>query len=98
LHKRNEDQEWSDKNPGVLSRWVNIFRIDDFVGTHIDVPRPAATGNGAPPVWPEERPVAPNGHTLYWVDENVAPILREVLEFRLDVPGPLKPTWAGSTR
>jgi hypothetical protein len=77
---------------------VNIFRIDDFVGTHIDVPRPAATGNGAPPVWPEERPVAPNGHTLYWVDENVAPILREVLEFRLDVPGPLKPTWAGSTR
>ena len=91
LHKRNEDQQWSDKNPGVLSRWVNIFRIDDFVGTHIDVPRPAATGNGAPPVWPEERPVAPNGHTLYWVDENVAPILREVLEFRLDVPVPLKP-------
>lgn len=87
LHRRDEDQVWSeDKNPGVLSRWVNIFRIDDFVGTHIDMPQPSVGENGARPSWPEERPVAPNGHTLYWVDDNVAPILREVLEFRFDEP------------
>lgn len=51
-----------------LSRWVNIFRIDDFVGTHV--------GAG---VWPTERPVPPNGHTMYWVDRNVLKILQNLL-------------------
>ena len=60
------------ENKGVLSRWINIFRIDDFVGTHID-----ADAN-----WPKEHPVAPNGHTYYWTDENVFPLLREFLDFR----------------
>ena len=51
-----------------LSGWVNIFRIDDFVGTHI--------GSGC---WPTERPVPPNGHTMYWVDRNVLTILQKEL-------------------
>ena len=52
---------------GVLDDWINIFRIDDFVGTFID-----PTGK-----WPREHPVPANGHTYYWVDENVFPILKD---------------------
>lgn len=52
---------------GLLDDWINIFRIDDFVGTFID---PAGQ-------WPRERPVKANGHTMYWVDENVFPILKK---------------------
>ena len=54
----------------VLSAWLNIFRIDDFVGTHI--------GKGD---WPEEFPVAPNGHTNYWIDRSVVAKLRDFLKF-----------------
>lgn len=86
LRKRDEDRERSDANPGVLSGWVNIFRVDDFVGTHIGASQPVDGEDGARRSWPEEHPVPPNGHTLYWVDEHVAPILREVLRFRPDVP------------
>jgi hypothetical protein len=55
------------KNGGILTDWINIFRIDDFVGTHID-----PTGQ-----WPREHPVHANGHTYYWIDENVFPILKK---------------------
>ena len=54
---------------GCLTDWINVFRIDDFVGTFID---PQG-------VWPEEHPVPANGHTYYWVDENVFPILKKFL-------------------
>jgi hypothetical protein len=54
-------------NGGALDDWINIFRIDDFVGTFID-----PTGK-----WPREHPVPANGHTSYWVDENVFPILKD---------------------
>lgn len=57
---------------GVISRWVNIFRIDDFVGTHVD-----PKGK-----WPVEVPVGANGHTYYWVDENVFPHLKEFVDFK----------------
>lgn len=53
----------------VLSEWINIFRIDDFVGTHI--------GEGE---WPKEFPVPPNGHTNYWVDRRVVVKLRDFLK------------------
>ena len=55
---------------GCLTDWINIFRIDDFVGTHID---PAG-------MWPREHPVPANGHTYYWIDENVFPILKGFVE------------------
>jgi hypothetical protein len=55
------------KDGGNLDDWVNIFRIDDFVGTFID-----PSGK-----WPREHPVSANGHTYYWVDENVFPILKD---------------------
>jgi hypothetical protein len=57
---------------GVLREWLNIFRIDDFVGTHI--------GKGVVGVWPEEYPVPPNGHTNYWVDRGVVARLRQFLK------------------
>ena len=56
------------KDGGLLRDWLNIFRIDDFVGTHI--------GKGA---WPREFPVPPNGHTNYWVAPRLVAKLREFL-------------------
>ncbi|WP_431205849.1 hypothetical protein ACQ86E_13865 [Bradyrhizobium betae] len=56
------------KEDGLLRAWLNIFRIDDFVGTHI---------SGG--VWPAEFPVAPNGHTNYWIDRGVVDKLRGFL-------------------
>lgn len=63
LHKRAKG------SAGVLDDWHNIFRIDDFVGTHID---PEAK-------WPVEHPVPRNGHTNYWRDRNVIAVLEKVL-------------------
>jgi hypothetical protein len=56
------------KKGGLLRAWLNIFRIDDFVGTHV-----------SKGVWPEEFPVFPNGHTNYWVDRRVVDKLRKFL-------------------
>lgn len=53
---------------GLLRAWLNIFRIDDFVGTHI-----------SKGVWPTEFPVFPNGHTNYWVERGVVDRLRQFL-------------------
>ena len=64
---------------GVLSGWTNIFRVDDFVGTHIDAPRNRSEGN-AEPHWPKECPVPAGGHTMYWVDEAVYAPLRAAVE------------------
>lgn len=65
---------------GPLTDWINIFRDDDFVGTHVDSHTSlsaADVGKG----WPREYPVPANGHTNYWVDDAVLPWLREVLRF-----------------
>jgi hypothetical protein len=63
--------------PG-LARWTNIFRIDDFIGTHVGT-------SAGPAVQREEVPVPRGGHTNYWRDRNV----REILQQRLDFPGPV---------
>ncbi len=60
------------RGAGVLDNWVNIFRVDDFVGTHIAAD-PAAN-------WPIEVPVPANGHTNYWIDRNVTRELQAVLQ------------------
>ncbi len=67
----NLQERTADGKGGVLSRWINIFRIDDFVGTHID-------DKGK---WPQEHPVGANGHTYYWVDENVFQHLKRFVDF-----------------
>ncbi len=56
----------------VLDAWTNIFRVDDFVGTHV-----ATDPNAA---WPREIPVPANGHTNYWIDRNVMAMLGEVVQ------------------
>lgn len=56
----------------VLDRWTNIFRVDDFVGTHIATDPEAA--------WPREVPVPANGHTNYWIDRNVMAELQAVVQ------------------
>lgn len=63
---------------GVLDAWTNIFRIDDFIGTHIDQDM---THQGDA-TWPREIAVNKNGHTMYWVDINVAQHLRDLAQFR----------------
>jgi hypothetical protein len=70
---------------GVLAGWTNIFRVDDFVGTHIDAPRNRPEGN-ALPHWPTECAVPTGGHTMYWVDEAVYSPLRTAVEAPSD-PG-----------
>lgn len=52
---------------GVLDAWTNIFRKDDFIGTHIGSPGSS---------WPKEFPVDVGGHTNYWVDPRVIRILK----------------------
>ena len=79
LRKRPKGVAPSEQHPGVLSRWVNIFRIDDFVGTHIDSSSGQDGSADGRDMWPQEFPVRPNGHTMYWVDEDVFPILRQAL-------------------
>ena len=64
---------------GLLTEWVNIFRVDDFVGTHIDSTRNDGKPN-AGTGWPREVPVPPNGHTNYWADVKVMPPLLAVLK------------------
>lgn len=60
---------------GVLDAWVNIWRTDDFVGTRIAEPDAPA------PLWPDEQPVAPRGHTDYWLDPQVFARLTQALRF-----------------
>ena len=49
----------------ACSRWVNLFRIDDFVGTHID----GGDGDLQKQQWPENVPLPKGGaqaHVSYW--------------------------------
>ena len=64
------------KGAGVLDEWVNVFRVDDFIGTHIcsDIRSEHATN------WPIEVPVPANGHTNYWIDRNVTRELHAILQ------------------
>lgn len=68
-----------------ISRWVNIFRMDDFVGTRIhfpDLPHEACVYSN--------HILGPRGHLNYWTDIQVLDILhRELLpteqaEMRID--------------
>ena len=60
-----------------LDDWVNLFRVDDFVGTHIDAPR--HHGKRPATSWPQDIPLPAGGHTNYWTDRTVARHLRALL-------------------
>ncbi len=60
------DMRWNGLRQRI-SRWCNLFRIDDYVGTAIE---PGGD-------WPENIPVDPGGHTGYWSDRQILAALRE---------------------
>lgn len=68
-----DDKQWNNLRDRV-SRWLNIFRIDDFVGTEIEFP------GSLPPVvdgrW-SNHAVESHGHMFYWRDREVLSIIRE---------------------
>jgi hypothetical protein len=53
-----------------VQRWVNLYRIDDFVGTHV---------KGVDDSWPRNHPLPVGGHTNYWREREVLVILSGLL-------------------
>ena len=68
---------WSPLRRNV-NQWINIFRIDDFVGTEIEFPESLNIEKG---IRCSNEPVENCGHTHYWSDEQVLEILREKGQF-----------------
>lgn len=48
-------------------RWINVYRIDDFVGTYIENSIKGADGKVKP--FPVNIPIGTGGHTNYWQPE-----------------------------
>ena len=69
-----------------LNRWINIYRVDDFVGTRIDFPdNPLSTTANTSPSPPtcnfSNHMVGAHGHLHYWTDRKVLDIMqRELLQ------------------
>jgi len=63
----SKDFEHPSETEMPLAEWLNIFRIDDFVGTGIG----KLSGKR-----PENEFVSPGGHTGYWTDNQVLKILK----------------------
>jgi hypothetical protein len=82
-----------------VDRWVNICRIDDFVGTNIEFPEQVNAESLVPrqseeskvdsffsPAVYSNHAVGPRGHQSYWTDREVLQLLREhILEKRSSV-------------
>ena len=77
-----------------VDRWVNIFRVDDYVGNEIDFPEPLRFGTPNPETQQpyttgtqacvtqtqcKNIPVGPRGHINYWADREVLEHLRQEL-------------------
>jgi hypothetical protein len=58
--------DWNQRPANLLS-WVNIYRVDDYIGTEI-------RGN-ANNTFPENKPIRARGHTYYWSDEYALPLM-----------------------
>jgi hypothetical protein len=62
--------EWGSQLNRTVREWINIYRIDDFVGTRVtggpDFPRNA---------WP----IGTGGHTGYWKDEKALALMARYL-------------------
>ena len=68
-----DDDHWT-RLRNRVSRWLNIFRIDDFVGTDIEFPQdlPQAKSGAYSNLAVERK-----GHMLYWSDRQVLSIIRD---------------------
>jgi len=77
---------WDDLRQRV-DRWLNLFRIDDFVGQEVDFP--VQTITKTPQSWMTEfsssipesssHPLGCRGHVNYWQDEEALKVLRREL-------------------
>ena len=72
---------WSQLRQRV-DRWINIYRVDDYVGREIDFPGPHDVavyerGNVGTPTEYCNHAVGPRGHQGYWFDREVLQILRD---------------------
>ena len=68
-----DDEQWKNLRTRV-GRWLNIFRIDDFVGTDIEFPK--TLPQSADGMY-TNHPVECRGHMLYWSDRQVLSIIRQ---------------------
>ncbi len=75
---------WADLR-GIVTHWINVFRVDDFVGTYIETGDPALHRPRDQAAWkkvgtwkgaPENRQLGPGGHTQYWRGLDVARLLQ----------------------
>jgi hypothetical protein len=57
----------------IVERWINIFRIDDYIGTHINTP--ATISNGK--TFVENHDIKYGGHTGYFTDNRVMEIFKK---------------------
>lgn len=69
---------------GVVHRWINIYRRDDFIGT---------TVRYGERDWPSNLPVDPRGHTDYWRDRDV---VRHIVALLRSGPPPDRPPAPGA--
>jgi hypothetical protein len=53
----------------LVESWKNVYRSDDFVGTHIT--------NENDQTFPENQEVGPRGHTDYWLDREVLELVKQ---------------------
>ncbi len=68
-----DHSHWTKMGERIQNRWTNIFRIDDFVGTHIQDPEQPELNQGDN-LHIKECPVSAKGHSMYWVDKEVLDI------------------------
>jgi hypothetical protein len=83
------------QGPAGLVAWVNLFRADDFIGTHLDAPRNRALG-GPPGAWPRDVVLGLGGHTNYWVDGRILGPLQAAVSGGRDGPGPVSDRKTGA--
>ena len=81
-------QRWS-RLRRTIDRWINVFRIDDYVGREIDFPKFHQTSAfermaGQPDIIYTNHQVGPRGHQSYWADREVLNIVRDQVFGRED--------------
>jgi hypothetical protein len=59
-----QDKGW-DALKGVIGNWVNIYRVDDYVGTFVE-PHPGFARATVATLVPFNLAIGPGGHTRYW--------------------------------
>ncbi len=75
---------------GRLARWVNLYRVDDYIGSRVD---------GSASVAIENRALLSGGHTDYWREGALARALDDLIQGRPDVAAsPEADAWTRAMR